>query len=942
MFVSLRSFLYAAVLLGLTTACEGTILPIGGGEGGGGTAGGWATAGGDEVPLPPPERAADPALSVVEVTPPGGVPADGLSAYAVRVTLRASDGQPVSGARVTLAAAAPELRFPRPVASDGDGRAAYSVSSTRPGTFEISVSVDLPDGSALELSRQSLTFVEGCRSDAQALEEYGWGPVFSRCVGCHNDFGLARAQMLTFQMVHPGAPDWARRNVEVLATQANIDVQTAAGMMPKLLAKPSGQAGGHAGGVIIAPGTEEYRILEGMVALLREADTCTGTVDAAAQLLQGASLLGPRESYVRAVQVLTGRPVRAAELMAMSDTETALEQRLDALLASPEVLSRVEEYFDDWLLTRQNLERVIVGASVNLGPGYPRQGWFGPACGAGNPVGCCDTVNDTCCIELHPAATCQAWAVQALDSVALEPVALVKHVVKNDLPLSELVTAGYGMFNPLSARLRGMTDAQLSMLFDADPSNDFTEFVPAVLSDTPFNTIAPSPDGTSNYPHAGLLNMPVVLNRWEAGSKQRSRSFALVIDRMLALPLMQFAEFNTAQVPLGADLQQATQQYQACSVCHAALDPVAGFFNDWGMRTATYTPNAGRPQYMPATALGSAALPAAPGKEPLQWVGPHIAAHPRFAYAMVLPFFKGLTGAEELTPPRDVLAPDYAARALAFRVQNRYLQSLARDLRDTWALKPKPLLKAMLLGPYFRGRSVMGTATEHSALELAGVGRGAVATPEQLSRRLNAVTGWRWTPRGSRHDQLASPADCCSGRISYRELAGGLNYATTTERYREPTPLVARLQERASNAMACRGVMQDLSLTDPAARVLLPPDVTLQTTPATPAGEAVIRAGVRHLHLAVLGEDLAPGDAELEQSYGLWRSAYDTGRQLMASGGSTASLPVECRASSDPYDNALTYPRAGRSPVTTDPEYTARAWVALVSYLLSDARFLEE
>ena len=63
--------------------------------------------------------------------------------------------------------------------------------------------------------------------------------------------------------------------------------------------------------------------------------------------------------------------------------------------------------------------------------------------------------------------------------------------------------------------------------------------------------------------------------------------------------------------------------------------------------------------------------------DPVTWLATRVVTSPRFAYAMVLPLFQGLTGASILRAPTDPAAEGFAEKNLAFVIQNAWLTDLA-------------------------------------------------------------------------------------------------------------------------------------------------------------------------------------------------------------------------------------------------------------------------
>jgi hypothetical protein len=106
---------------------------------------------------------------------------------------------------------------------------------------------------------------------------------------------------------------------------------------------------------------------------------------------------------------------------------------------------------------------------------------------------------------------------------------------------------------------------------------------------------------------------------------------------------------------------------------------------------------------------------------------------------------------------------------------------------------------------------------------------------------------------------------------------------------------------------------------------------------------------VQHLHKYVLGEDQALDDPEIERTYQLFVALWDDGQKGMADPamGYGTSLPWQCQVHKDywvvsnvGWDNAPDLPDDQK--LTEDENYTIRAWMGVVSYLLSDYAFLYE
>ena len=106
----------------------------------------------------------------------------------------------------------------------------------------------------------------------------------------------------------------------------------------------------------------------------------------------------------------------------------------------------------------------------------------------------------------------------------------------------------------------------------------------------------------------------------------------------------------------------------------------------------------------------------------------------------------------------------------------------------------------------------------------------------------------------------------------------------------------------------------------PTTERLLFPDVEVADTPAS--NPAAIRANIVHLYFQLLGEKLEDSDPEVERAYALFNDVYNDGNNNDYGG----RLPGSCRTDG----------------LEDDPDYTMRSWMAVVSYMLSDFRYIYE
>jgi len=785
-----------------------------------------------------------------------------------------------------------------------------------------------------------ITKTDACFTPQQSFAWELYGGVFSRCIGCHNEFGLARQVGVQLRMVFPGEPGFADKNVSILSQYAQAKVEVAGETIPLLLAKPTAQVA-HVGGEVIVPGSPEALLLTSFIAKLADPPTCTETPDdAAATALAGLTMAGPRETYGRAKFILSGELATPEELDALPDTEEMLDQQLDQLMAGEPFLARVQEMFADWLLTDAYSSLVRGDDLFPQLRDYPQNSYFQPLCTPERDFRCCDATTDVCCVnvEADPARCTEAANDLAIDAVAREPLELVRYIVRNDLPMTELVTAQYGVANPYSATVYGVADAQRGAMFDTDVQNDAGEFTPMLLTPTPQNGLRA--DGMTAYPHSGILSMPVVLVRYPSSNsnQQRTRAARLILERMLAIPVMKLSDFSTAKLPPDADLELATQEYAACTVCHAAIDPIAGHFRNYGSSGQFRTSGRFRlAEHLPDPAFLGTSLPEGNTDDPLRWLGAQVAKHPRFGLGVLMPVFADLIGTDVLTPPSDMVSEDYKARYMAFRIQQIEIQRLRREFSGPAALRIKPLVKTIVKGPFFRavGAPALDEITR-DGLALAGVGLGSLLTPEQLARKIESLTGL-----GYRSGLTAMGRDMLRSFRDYRLMFGGTDWDATPQRYREPNAMAVRIAMRMGNEMACLAVPQDFALIDAQSRRLFR-NADLTTTPES-GGEAAIRSDIRRLHRLMLNEDLPEGDPELEATYQLWVAAHQAASATSGSGsrpsGGMGTRRPRCEATGSFAETPVAYPDATHRVVNQQFDSTVRPWMAVIAYLLSDGRF---
>jgi hypothetical protein len=286
-------------------------------------------------------------------------------------------------------------------------------------------------------------------------------------------------------------------------------------------------------------------------------------------------------------------------------------------------------------------------------------------------------------------------------------------------------------------------------------------------------------------------------------------------------------------------------------------------------------------------------------------------------------------GSEPPAPPPPIPDPDPTvdptvpeALQRAYNLQQQILRTIQQRFIDS-NHNFKLLVREIVLSPYFRAKN-SAPMTADMEMELSTFGTARLLTPEHLSRKIEATTGVRWRQRPDRPDYLLD---------QYRIFYGGIDSDLVTQRVTEPNGVMASLAQRMAYEVACSAVPYDFSK-PPDDRMLFP--YIDRDTPLSESSNQV-QDNVRHLHAHLLGEDVS--DGEMSATIGVLMEAYGLGRQGLSDGSVSEELVDQCRLNRDRNSDEL-LPQERR--INRDSEYTIRAWMAAVSYLLGDYRYLYE
>ena len=524
---------------------------------------------------------------------------------------------------------------------------------------------------------------------------------------------------------------------------------------------------------------------------------------------------------------------------------------------------------------------------------------------------------------------------RSAEAVAREPLELVAHVVMNERPYTEILTADYIMLNPYSAAVYGG-----NVKFD-DPTNE-NEWREGEITEYYRCSVCAGPSENSRYdiptkyPHAGLLNSPMFLARFPSTETNRNRARARWAYYFFLGVDIEGLSARTTDPAALADENNPTLNNPNCTVCHNIMDPVAGAFQNYG-DDGRYKDQPGGNDALPRSYKrdrqggyrpgdrwfadmldpGFADMLAPGPDESLQWLGQEFAKDSRFGYGAVNFWFPTVMGRDPLHEPQNPEDVDYLAKQLAYSSEQALMKTIASDfmagVRGNGAFNLKDLLADLALSAHFRAVSA-AELTSQQQVELQGVGVGHLLTPEQLNRKLKDVTGYEW--RYGRTNALDEV---------YLLLYGGIDSVGITERITELTTLMSTVVSTMANETACPMVAQDFGRSR--SQRYLFPEVELSYLPTTHPSD--IQRNIQHLHNAMLGEELPLNDPEIMATFDLFKAAWQA-RIDGKKGASVSSSTELCL-----MENAS-------NPVTVDANQTLRAWAVVVNYLMRDYRFIHE
>lgn len=720
-----------------------------------------------------------------------------------------------------------------------------------------------------------------------------WGKVVGRtCLKCHKAGGDAEDSELT--LLDPSLDGALEKNRERLTKFAKRRDPKSG--KSRVLLKVIGELD-HGGEDVLTKGSTRYRILEDFVRRANGERPAPLGLANKKPFFEGVRMIDDRKLLRRLTLQLGARLPAPEEYATVQERGLpAISLVLDDLMNEEAFYDRLAEGFNDIFLT-PGIDDVAENV-LSYEHFDKTRHWY--------------QKEDFSHIKDEQKRKEAGWelARHYRESIQREPMELVKFIVRNKRPFTELITADYIMVSPYSARGYGIYE-EVKDRFN-DIGNRF-EYIPVRLKALKGRSEKTNQESaTGFYPHAGLLSTFQYLKRYPTTETNRNRlRVRMYFQHFLGIDIMQLAPRGNDAAAITAKYEVPTMQATDCVVCHKVIDPVAGVFQDFYALDGkgVYQPRAeGWFDDMFPPGHEGEALPESERWRGLQWLGERTAKDPRFAIAMVEHVWYILNGRKALRPPEDIDHPLFAARQRAYSGQRREIELIAKQFAsDNFNLKS--VFRALALSKFYRADGLATVADDPARMaELGDLGVVRLLSPEQIERKLKAIFGSDWGPLNNQ----------------FNILYGGIDSKEVTERIADPSGAMGAIQRMMANEIACRQVPTDFAR-KPEERLLFPgiePDVVPSS-----GNEAKLREVIVHLHQRLLGRFDKGDSAEVDRTYELFAGIIEEANER---GQFEPREIYSCRVQGE-----------GEKRVE-DPHYTMRAWRAVVTYLLRQHEFLYE
>ncbi len=513
-------------------------------------------------------------------------------------------------------------------------------------------------------------------------------------------------------------------------------------------------------------------------------------------------LLPPEEQIIRISMALRGTRPSLEEIQQVIDNPDEIYNLAEGYVESSEFTETVKDIYAETLKLRAIESQIpVVGTLV----GYTQQ-------------------------EVHTSLT-------------EEPLWLIEHVVENDLPFTEIVTADYAVMDEIAAKIWN------------DHTYDFSTGGKQQVY------------WLDNRPVAGLVTSNGMLFRHISNGANYHRSRVnMLTDAFLC------ESFSGRDIPLTGEIDlsddaavaEAVFNQTECIACHQGLDPLAAHF--WGFRPRITNASIvnSYSNGCPTNSLNTTCYPITQYLSGLDdyWENLGLRGPNYYGYHSENMDDLGLKMADD---PR--FSQCVAKRVSAYLTQ-KVMSELSFEnvaelqmLFESSGYNIKTLAAAVVTDPSFLLKS-----SDDESVPLAEL---QIIRPEQLGRMMTDLTGFSWevgleNMTNNQGTSIGLIPMMTNDVIGMRAMFGGIDGSKVTSPTYSPTPV--KLLALAGYAQQAAGYVVESDFATSNSNPILLTQVTAATT-----DEASIKAQLVDLHMRVLREHVDINSSEVQESYDLWQ-----------------------------------------------------------------------